>query len=195
MAVDATRPFPLIYNRSLNLGLLLESADDDAPTFATVQVPSGLDRLIRLPSGDDIVFIPLEEAITRDIHKLFVGQRVLCCHPYRITRNADLSIDEDDAVDLLLEIEKQLKQRRWGSAVRLEIDHRADPRLVKVLEDALELEAGDAYPINGPINLDFLPSRSIPCQGSRLASIRPTVPACWRWRMAKLCSIAFAIPT
>ena len=138
MAVDATRPFPLIYNRSLNLGLLLESEDDDAPTFATVQVPSGLDRLIRLPSGDDIVFIPLEEAITRDIHKLFVGQRVLCCHPYRITRNADLSIDEDDAVDLLLEIEKQLKQRRWGSAVRLEIDHRADPRLVKVLEDALK---------------------------------------------------------
>lgn len=176
MAVDATRPFPLIYNRSLNLGLLLESEDDDAPTFATVQVPSGLDRLIRLPSGDDIVFIPLEEAITRDIHKLFVGQRVLCCHPYRITRNADLSIDEDDAVDLLLEIEKQLKQRRWGSAVRLEIDHRADPRLVKVLEDALELEAGDAYPINGPINLDFLTKQIYSLPGFEACKYPPYRP-------------------
>ena len=154
MAVDSRRPFPLILNRSLNLGLLIEE-DDEEPSFATVQVPSGLDRVVRLPEDDGISVMLLEQVIARNIDKLFPGRRVLCCHAYRITRNADLSLDEDDAEDLLQEIEKRLRQRRWGFAVRLEIDYRADARLVKVLEDALELEVGDAYPIHGPINLDF----------------------------------------
>ena len=175
MDVDATRPFPLIYNRSLNLGLLLESENDDAPTFATVQVPSGLDRLIRLPSGDDIVFIPLEEAITRDIHKLFMGQRVLCCYPYRITRNADLPSTRTTLWICCLEIEKQLKQRRWGSAVRLK-STTAPTRACEGAEDALELEAGDAVPINGPINLDFLNKQIYSCQVRGLASA-PLSPA------------------
>lgn len=155
MAVDSRRPFPLILNRSLNLGLLLEEKGDD-PVFATVQVPSGLSRVVRLPGGSGVDVILLEQVIARNIDKLFLGRKVLTCSPYRITRNADLSIDEEGAEDLLEEIEKSLKQRRWGAAIRLEIDHRADPRLVKVLEESLELEEGDAYPIHGPINLDFL---------------------------------------
>ncbi|MBE5767276.1 MAG: RNA degradosome polyphosphate kinase [Clostridiales bacterium] len=176
MAVDAARPFPLIYNRSLNLGLLLENENGDEPIFATVQVPSGLERLIRLPSETGMDFMLLEDAIALKIDKLFVGQKVLCCHAYRITRNADLSIDEDDAVDLLQEIEKQLKKRRWGNAVRLEIDQRADSRLVTVLEDALELEAGDAYPINGPINLDFLMKQIYPLSGFEAFKYPPYKP-------------------
>ncbi|MDO4547916.1 MAG: RNA degradosome polyphosphate kinase [Clostridia bacterium] len=156
MAVDSRRPFPLILNRSLNLGLLIDEGDSEPPSFATVQVPGGLPRLVRLPDKGTVSFAMLEQIISRNIGKLFPGRDVLCCHAYRITRNADLTIDEDDADDLLKEVEKRLRQRRWGFAVRLEIDYRADTRLVKILEDALELEGGDAYPIHGPINLDFL---------------------------------------
>ncbi|HIS00346.1 MAG TPA: RNA degradosome polyphosphate kinase [Candidatus Excrementavichristensenella intestinipullorum] len=155
MAVDSRRPFPLILNKSLNLGLLIDEGEEEGPSFATVQVPSGLSRVVQLPETDGISVVLLEQVITRNIDKLFPGRKVLCCHPYRITRNADFSLDEDEVEDLLKEVEKGLRQRRWGFAVRLEIDYRADARLVKVLEDALELEGGDAYPIHGPINLDF----------------------------------------
>ena len=155
MAVDATRPFPLILGRTLNLGLLLESEDDE-PMFATVQVPSGLNRVVQLPGGQGTTVILLEQIVTRSIGSLFHGRKVICCAPYRITRNADMSIDEEDAADLLKEIEKSLKQRRWGAAVRLEIDYRADERIKKILMKALELEEAEVYPIHGPINLDFL---------------------------------------
>ena len=155
MAVDSRRPFPLILNRSLNLGILIDDGEDE-PTFANVQVPSGLPRVLQLPQENGTAIMLLEQVIARYIAKLFAGRNVLCCHAYRITRNADLTIAEDGAEDLLHTIEQLLKQRRWGAAVRLEIDHRADERLVKVLEDALELDYGDAYTIHGPINLDFL---------------------------------------
>lgn len=155
MAVDSRRPFPLILNRSLNLGLLIDEGAEETPSFATVQVPSGLPRVVRLPETNGVSVMLLEQIISRNIAKLFPGRHVLCCYPYRITRNADLTIDEDEADDLLKEVEKRLRQRRWGFAVRLEIDQRADARLVKTLEDALELEVGDAYSIHGPINLDF----------------------------------------
>lgn len=175
MAVDATRPFPLILNRSLNLGVLIDEGDEE-PSFGTVQVPSGLPRVIRLPDRDGVSLILLEQVIARSIGKLFAGRKILCCNAYRITRNADLSIDEEDAEDLLQEIEKLLKQRRWGTAVRLEIDHRADARLVKVLEDALELEAGDAYSIHGPINLDFLMQHIYSLPGFEALKYKPYFP-------------------
>lgn len=155
MAVDAARPFPLILSRTLNLGLLLESGDGE-PMFATVQIPSGLSRVVKLPGGEGATVILLEDIVTRRIESLFSGRKVICCAPYRITRNADLSIDEEDAADLLKEIEKSLKQRRWGAAVRLEIDEHADDRIKKTLMKALELEESEVYPIHGPINLDFL---------------------------------------
>ncbi len=154
MAVDAARPFPLILSRTLNLGLLLET-DNGEPLFATVQIPSGLSRVVRLP-GEETTVVLLEDIVTRSISSLFHGRKVICCAPYRITRNADMSIDEEDAADLLKEIEKSLKQRRWGTAVRLEIDYRADERIKKVLMKALELEESEVYSIHGPLNLDFL---------------------------------------
>ncbi|MBQ2956273.1 MAG: RNA degradosome polyphosphate kinase [Clostridia bacterium] len=155
MAVDAARPFPLILSRTLNLGLLLETKDGEHQ-FATVQVPSGLNRLVQLPGGDGKTFLLLEQIVARSIGSLFHGRNVICCAPYRITRNADMSIDEEDAADLLKEIEKSLKQRRWGAVVRLEIDYRADERIKKVLMKSLELEESEVYAIHGPINLDFL---------------------------------------
>jgi len=155
MAVDAARPFPLILSRTLNIGLLLETEEGE-PTFATVQVPSGLNRVITLPGSSGTTLLLLEDIVARSISSLFHGRKVICCAPYRITRNADMSIDEEDAADLLAEIEKSLKQRRWGAAVRLEIDYRADDRIRKVLMKALELEESEVYAIHGPINLDFL---------------------------------------
>ena len=141
MAVDASRPFPLIRNKSLNIAALIqlkngigiaspdklkeeERKEKKAKLeFATVQVPSGLPRLIQLPSSDgETVYLLLESLIRENISELFLNYDVVCAFPYRIMRNADFSIDEDDAVDLLQEIQKQLKKRQWGEVNRLEIE-------------------------------------------------------------------------
>ena len=112
MAMDSSRPFPLVRNKTLNLGALIRKKDaknKDNLVFATVQVPSVLPRYVELPQGDDgeRYVILLEEIIERNIDKLFMGHDVVCTHPYRIMRNADLPIDEDEASDLLKEIQKQ----------------------------------------------------------------------------------------
>ena len=159
MAVDSSRPFPLILSKSLNLGVLLASDDPDEPSFATVQVPSVLDRVVYLPNGEGDMGVQamlLEQVISRRVSELFPGRKVICCYPYRVTRNADMTIDEEGAEDLLREIEKSLKQRKWGAVIRLEIDHRADKRLLSILEDALEVDPGFVYSVHGPLNLDFL---------------------------------------
>ena len=181
MAVDSSRPFPLIRNKSLNIAALLEKKEDikdkaDAKRkgkvkeknkdntsnreleFATVQVPSGIPRIVRIPSKNEgeTTVILLEEIIERHIGKLFLNYKVVCAHPYRVMRNADLTIDEDDAEDLLKEIEKQLKKRQWGEAIRLEIEDEADKRLVNILKEELKVDNEDIFKINGPLDLTFL---------------------------------------
>ncbi|MBZ4644520.1 MAG: polyphosphate kinase [Petroclostridium sp.] len=159
MAVDSSRPFPLILNKSLNLGVLIKDKEtENQYIFATVQVPSVLPRIVELPSPGygSKHFILLEEVITMYIGRLFAGHDVICTYPYRITRNADLSIEEDEAEDLLLEIEKSLKKRKWGAAIRLEVSCDMDERLVHILKDALEIHQDDIYYINGPLDLTFL---------------------------------------
>jgi polyphosphate kinase len=159
MAVDSSRPFPLIRNKSLNIGaLILEKGEEDAYDFATVQVPSVLPRIIELPAGKDGErrAILLEEVIERNIGKLFLNYDVICAHPYRIMRNADLTIDEDEAADLLKEIQKQLKKRQWGEVIRLEVEEGMDERLLKVLKKEFEIKELDIFRINGPLDLTFL---------------------------------------
>jgi len=163
MAVDSSRPFPLIRNKSLNIGALLikkgkalGKKGKNSMEFATVQVPSVLSRLVELPSEDGKCLILLEEVIERNIHKLFLNYDVVCAHPFRIMRNADLTIDEEEAADLLKEIEKQLKQRQWGEAIRLEVEAGIDKRLLKILKEELSISAEDIYKINGPLDLTFL---------------------------------------
>jgi len=157
MAVDSSRPFPLVYNKSLNIAALIkEKEKPEQMDFAMVQVPSVLPRIVEIPSDGERVVILLEEVIERNISTLFVKHEVLDAHPFRIMRNADLTIDEEDAEDLLKEIEKQIKKRRWGEAIRLEIEENADKRLLKRLKKELDIHSGDIFVINGPLDLTFL---------------------------------------
>ncbi|MDE5892096.1 MAG: RNA degradosome polyphosphate kinase [Acetatifactor sp.] len=163
MAVDSSRPFPLIRNKSLNIGALLEKkhkAED--LEFATVQVPSVLSRIVQLPREMEegregpLKVILLEEVIERNIQKLFLNYNVVCAHPFRIMRNADLSIEEDEAEDLLKEIEKQLKKRQWGEVIRLEVENGIDRRLLKIIRKELHMGEQNLYTIDGPLDLTFL---------------------------------------
>lgn len=166
MAVDSGRPFPLISNKSLNIAAILESkgggllGDKDGEIeFATVQVPSGMARLVPVPSHnpEEKIFVLLEQVIEKNIDKLFSNYKVVCAHPYRIMRDADFSIDEDEAPDLLKEIQKQLKKRKWGEVIRLEVEEGIDKKLLTFLREELHVEnKQDIFYINGPIDFTFL---------------------------------------
>ena len=114
MAVDSSRPFPLIRNKTLNIAaLLVDKKQKDTIDFATVQVPSVLPRVVHVPSeteGETAVIL-LEQVIEKNIQKLFLNYKVVAASPYRVMRNADLTIDEDEAADLLIEIEKQIDRK------------------------------------------------------------------------------------
>ena len=161
MAVDSSRPFPLIRNKSLNIGALLrkKGKSDADVEFATVQVPSVLQRIVEVPNQEketcrNVIF--LEEIIERNMEKLFLNYDILCAHPFRIMRNADLTIEEDEAEDLLKEIEKQIKKRQWGQAIRLEVEEGIHKQLLKIIKKELEISDEDIYQINGPLDLTVL---------------------------------------
>ena len=159
MAMDSARPFPLIRNKTLNIGALISRKGEKGKAeFATVQVPSVLPRIVRLPDGEDgrVYVILLEQLIERYIDKLFLNYDVVCAFPYRIMRNADLMYDEDEAADLLKEIQKKLKKRQWGEVIRLEIEEKMEPKLLKILRQEFNVKEEDIYEINGPLDLTFL---------------------------------------
>ncbi len=159
MAVDSSRPFPLIRNKSLNIGALLKKKEgkEQELEFATVQVPSVLPRIVLLPQKENTQdVILLEEIIERNIHKLFLNYDIVTTCPFRIMRNADLTIEEEEAADLLKEIEKQIKKRQWGQAIRLEIEKGMDKRLLKIISRELDITDAEIYEIDGPLDLTFL---------------------------------------
>ena len=171
LAVDSSRPFPLVHNKSLNLGALLKrkntdgrgilkrekkkkgKKDEEILEFATVQVPGVLPRIIRL--GDHRIIL-LEDLIRHFMPRLFVNYDLVCCHPFRVMRNAEMDVDEDEAEDLLKEIEKQLKKRQRGAAIRLEVETGTDPRLVEFLQQDLSLRENEIFRVDGPLDLTFL---------------------------------------
>ena len=158
MAVDASRPFPLIRNKTLNIAALLSGKQTNKETvFATVQVPGVLPRLVSVPGDEGTsCFILLEQIIERNISRLFSNNTVLCAYPYRIMRNADLTIDEDEASDLLKEIQNKLKMRQWGEVIRLEVEDGMDKKLLKFLKSELRVADEDVFDIAGPIDLTVL---------------------------------------
>lgn len=152
MAVDAGHPFPFLANRSLNLAVLLsqEKKDDHA---AVIQVPAVLPRIVEAPSdGAKRQFVFLEDIIKHYCGHLFHGHTIKDVVPFRITRNADLSIDEEDAKDLLAEVEKSLRQRKRGQAVRLEIGKTSNRPLRELLVHNLNIGEHDVYEITGPLD-------------------------------------------
>ena len=170
MAVDSSRPFPLIRNKTLNLGAMVrKKGTKDELEFATVQVPSVLDRVVVLPAaktentdaekadkkeaGAPLRIIMLEEIIERNISKLFLHYDIICAQHYRITRNGDFTLQEEEAEDLLQEIQKQVKKRQRGDAIRLEIEEGMDKRLLKFLKKELKIDDEEVYRIDGPLDL------------------------------------------
>ncbi|UOE95699.1 RNA degradosome polyphosphate kinase [Alkalihalobacillus sp. LMS39] len=157
MAVDAYRPFPMLLNKSLNLAVVLKENEESREQLAIVQVPSVLNRYIPLPGEGKKQFILLENVISYFIDRLFPGYSVQSASPFRITRNADLTIHEEGARDLLVEIEKEIKKRKWGSAIRLEMQEGLmEPKVLKLLLDVLEIHRNDVYAFKGPLDLTFL---------------------------------------
>ncbi len=172
MAFDSSRPFPLILNKSLNIAALLKrkkaeaggKKQKDELEFAMVQAPKVLRRVIELPArqkenGSGLrVAVLLEDLIEYNIERLFSNYDVIATSAFRIMRDADFELDEDEIDDLLEEISKQLKKRRRGDVIRLEISDKADRRLIKILKKELWIEEEDIYYIDGPLDLTFLMS-------------------------------------
>ncbi|MBD8031576.1 RNA degradosome polyphosphate kinase [Solibacillus merdavium] len=158
VAVDAYRPFPTLLGRTLNLLVRLENNIPDPENMdrvAIVQVPSVLDRFIKVPStGNETVFVLLEDVISNNINRLFFGYKVKSTQAFRLTRNADLTIHEEGAQDLLVEIEKELKKRKWGVGSRLEVrDGEMNDDVLEYLLDEFEIEESDVFKIDGPLDL------------------------------------------
>ncbi|MEE1108133.1 MAG: RNA degradosome polyphosphate kinase, partial [Macrococcus canis] len=156
LGIDAYRPFPKLSNKSLNIFVDVVT-DAGEKKSAIVQIPALLNRILELKNGEKTVYVLLEDIITHFIDKLFHGYQVTRTFTFRITRNADLTIHEDGAEDLLIEIEKFLKKRKSGAAVRLEVDTRHDASInASFLKDELEIEDRDVYKLEGPLDLTML---------------------------------------
>lgn len=149
MAVDNSRPFPLLSNKSLNLAVWVDV--DGEKKIAVLQVPGVIDRYLKLP-GDTLDFILLEDVIRAHIQRFFKGNPVMGVHAFRLTRNGDLAIDEDEAEDLLIEIERSIRKRKWGAPVRLEYESGMDDELLRFFRDKLDLHKNDIYEIRGPLD-------------------------------------------
>lgn len=154
MAVDASRPFPLILNKSVNIAVLMQMEDELG--YGTVQVPSVLDRYIEVPGVNERCFVFLEDIIKEHIHELFDKYPILASGTYRISRNAGFNLDEEETENLLNEVAKKLKNRRTGEAVRLEVEANMDRRLSKFLMKELDIKEKSVFEINGPLDLTFL---------------------------------------
>lgn len=156
MVIDQARPFPLISDKTLNIGLLLKEKLDGDLVFATLQVPSVLPRLVRVPSEEGIYHLLLEDLIKAKLSELFSSHYVLHSSCYRITKNAAMHLDEEDAEDLLETIEQSLKQRKWGEIIRIEIEDAPPREMIEILESELEIEEDYVFRVDGPIDLTFL---------------------------------------
>jgi len=155
MVVDQSRPFPLLLNKSLNLIVLLEpdNTAEDKELIAFVQVPSVLPRIIQLEDKKRNLFVYLEDIMEEYISDLFPGYVIKNVHTFRITRNSDLEIDEEEAKDFLIEIEKSIKRRKWGFPVRLEVEKDISGKLKHFLMKKLDLDDDDVYELSNPIDL------------------------------------------
>jgi polyphosphate kinase len=153
LAVDSGRPFPFISNLSLNLAVLVRDTEGGRMHFARVKVPPSLPRFVQFSNGR--CFVPLEDVIAANLDQLFPGMEVVENHTFRVTRNADLEID-DGAADLMEALEEELLKRRFSPAVRLEVEPSMPEHVLELLVSELELTEQDVYKLPGPLDLSGL---------------------------------------
>ena len=151
MAVDASRPFPFLANKTLNLAVELIKADGEH-SMGLIQVPSVLDRIVEVEPEGKRTFVFLEDIIASHCHDLFKGCHILDMVSFRVTRDSDLDLEEDDSVDLMKEVEESLRKRKRGAAVRLELFKTNNNRIKKFLEENLDVTEMEVYEINGPLD-------------------------------------------
>lgn len=151
MAVDASRPFPFLANKTLNLAVELIKSDGEH-SMGLIQVPSVLDRIVEVEPEGKRTFVFLEDIIASHCHDLFKGCHILDMVSFRVTRDSDLDLEEDDSVDLMKEVEESLRKRKRGAAVRLEIFKTNNNRIKKFLEENLDVTEMEVYEINGPLD-------------------------------------------
>lgn len=151
LAVDPAHPFPYISNLSLNLAIFVRNPETRLTRFARVKIPPILPRFVVLPDGER--FVPLEEVIASHLDSLFPGMEVLGHHVFRVTRNADFEVEEDEGGDLLMTIESELTQRRFGRVVRLEIHPDMPDEVLDLLMREMGATEDDVYRVDGPLDL------------------------------------------
>ncbi|WP_016698304.1 RNA degradosome polyphosphate kinase [Actinoalloteichus spitiensis] len=159
LAVDPAHPFPYISGLSLNLAVIVRDSSSGTPRFARVKVPNNVPRLIQVqPSGETtaITFLPLEELIAAHLDRLFAGMEVMEHHVFRVTRNADLEVEEDRDEDLLQALERELARRRFGPPVRLEVSDAMSPHTLELLLRELDVDPNDVVRVPGPLDLSCL---------------------------------------
>jgi polyphosphate kinase len=177
LAVDPAHPFPYISNLSLNLAVVVRDPIDGVEHFARVKVPPILDRFVVMPDGER--FVPIEQVIAAHLDRLFPGLEVVDHHIFRVVRNADLAIEEEDADDLLLAIESELKaRRRGGRVVRLEIEPGMPERIRDLLTREMEVGPDQVDVVDGPLDLTgLLTLHAMDRPDLKYATFAPTVPS------------------
>ncbi len=155
LASDPAHPFPHISGLSLNLGIIGRSSDGEQEQFVRVKVPSNVSRMIRV-NDIDYSYILVEDLIAEHLHLLLPGAAIEDIYFFRVTRNQDLDIDEDDADDLLESLEEELSRRKFGAAVRMEIEQGVSHQLLDKLMEELEINQGEVFTLNPPLDLTYL---------------------------------------
>ena len=156
LAVDPAHPFPYISNLSLNLVVIVRDRDTKERNFARVKVPNVLPRFVKIPETDDHTFVPLEQVIAHNLDALFPGMEIVSYYPFRITRDAELDIEEEEADDLISALQEELRKQKFGSVVRMEIASDIPSEIRKELIDQLGITEADVYDIPGLIGLGSL---------------------------------------
>ena len=159
LAVDPAHPFPYISGLSLNLAVVLQNPGTEKEHFARVKVPPLLPRFVLIPNPDKnagVRYVPLEDIIGEFLGLLFPGMTVLQYHNFRVTRNEDLEVDEDEGENLLLALEKELLRRRFGPPVRLEVADDMNPQVLELLIRELDISTQDVYTLPSPLDLTGL---------------------------------------
>ena len=188
LAVDPGHPFPYISNLSINLAVEIHDETSAESHFARVKVPKVLPRFVQLPASLERIQpchwtgVPMEQVIAHNIAALFPGMSIKDCYTFRITRNADLSVEEDEADDLMLAIEQELRKRRLGgSVVRMEIQKGMNSTMRATLLDQLSLSENDVYDIEGLLGLtDLMSFMALPVNELKDERWKPVTPASWK---------------